>query len=182
VTTATVYLYTGSATLANPTAGTLRGQNTITVTTADATGVYSSTYSKMKAANATMTVNSASALTSNTDGTTSIVNGGVGYIGLTLKDAFAQTLGNGALIATATNNVQVAWGSVSSTSTTVAVQSTNSYGELQVKQGSANLNKPVTTTVSFTYNGIVIIHVILHFMFLKIPLIKLPNTQHILNL
>ena len=152
VTTATVYLYTGSATLANPGAGTLVGQNTITVTTADATGVYSSTYSKIKADNANMTA-STSVPSSNTDGTTSIVNGGVGYIGVNLKDAFAQTLGSGALIATATNNVQVEWGAVSATSTSVAVYTTYSYATLQVKQGTANKNKPVTTTVSFTYNG-----------------------------
>jgi hypothetical protein len=156
VTTMTVYLYTGTATtLANPGAGTLVGQNTVTVTTADATGAYSSTYSRIKADNADMTA-STSVPSSNTDGTTSIVNGGVGYIGVNLKDAFAQTLGSGALIATATNNVQVEWGAVSSNSTSVAVYTTYSYATLQVKQGTANKNKPVTTTVSFTYNGVAV--------------------------
>jgi hypothetical protein len=151
VTSATVYLYTGSATLANPSAGTLVGQSNITVTSVDASDSYSPTYSYIKANNATdSTPNS---LASNTDGTTSIVNGGVGYIAVNLNDAFAVDLSAGALIATATNNVQIAWGSVSSTSTTVAVKSDYSYGQVQVKQGSANLNKPVTTTVSFTYNG-----------------------------
>jgi len=151
VTSATVYLYTGAATLANPSLGTLVGQIAITVTSSDVSGAYASTYSYLKADNATIT---ASSLASNTDGTTKIVNGGIGYIGVNLNDAFGGTLGNGALIATATNNVIAKWGSTpGSADSNVAVSSTNSYGTLQVKQGAANANKPVTTTVTFTWNG-----------------------------
>jgi len=157
VTSATVYFYSNTGTtLVNPSAGTLNGQITITVTTADATGTYSSTYSKIQASNAAVSATATTVPSSNTDVQTSIVNGGTGYVGLTLKDAFGVTLGAGALIATATNNVQVGWGSVSSTSSTVAVKSDYSYGDLLVKQGSVNLNKPVTTTISFTYNGVAV--------------------------
>jgi len=152
VTSATVYYYSGaSTTIDNPSLGTLRGQIAITVTSSDVTGAYASTYSYLKADNATI---SASSLASNTDGTTKIVNGGIGYIGVNLNDAFGGTLGNGALIATATNNVIAKWGSTpGSADSNVAVSSTNSYGTLQVKQGAANANKPVTTTVTFTWNG-----------------------------
>jgi hypothetical protein len=157
VTSATVYFYSNTGTtLVNPSAGTLNGQITIAVTTADATGTYSSTYSKIQASNAAVSATATTVPSSNVDVQTSIVNGGTGYVGLTLKDAFGVTLGAGALIATATNNVQVGWGSVSSTSSTVAVKSDYSYGDLLVKQGSANLNKPVTTTISFTYNGVAV--------------------------
>jgi len=157
VTTASVSLYYGSSVSAtDPTNGTLGGYITITVTSTNKAGVVSVADSYVKATNYTNSAGNSSPTTS-ADGTTSIANGGVGYIGVTLNDAYGSNYTANVLEASATNNVIVKWNAApASTETSVAVTTSTVYGELQVKQGTANANKPVTTVVTIKADGVVV--------------------------
>jgi len=158
VTTATVsYYYGASVTLSNPTNGTLGGAMTITVSSASKSGVLSIADSYVKATNYTNTA-SESSPSSSADGTTTIANGGVGYIGVSLNDGYGDNYTANVLEASATNNVIVNWDSApsSTTGTSTDVETSKNYAELQVKQGTANSNKPVTTVVTIKADGVVV--------------------------
>jgi hypothetical protein len=60
---------------------------------------------------------------------------------------------NGVLQANATNGAIVAWDAAPSVQASFAVK-TGTGGVLQIKQGTANENKPVTTTITVSYNGV----------------------------
>jgi hypothetical protein len=95
----------------------------------------------------------------NVDSTTSsVVNGSCAYIAFDLMDAYGANLAVGAVVATssstdATVTFNAAAASATSTSTAVMADSaTDDY----VAVCQATANKPVTTTVSVSYNGTLI--------------------------
>ncbi len=95
-------------------------------------------------------------LTSSSDvaNSTTVVNGGTGYVNVLARDGWAQTMAtNGVLQANATNGAIVAWDAAPSVQASFAVK-TGTGGVLQIKQGTANENKPVTTTITVSYNGV----------------------------
>jgi hypothetical protein len=84
-------------------------------------------------------------------------NSETAYIALDLKDAYSASLsGAGSLIATATNNAVVSWDAAASVQTSTAYLGTRGAigTELYVTQGLANEDKPVTTTVTISLDGV----------------------------
>jgi len=156
VSTATVYLYTGNSTTAtSPTLGTLSGKVVITVTSTNVAGSYSPVYSTVAFDDADIT--SPSSQADSVDDGTYVANGGYGYIGVNLLDAFASTLGAGVLTASATNGVVCDWeANPTAVSTSNPVYTSASYATLHCAQGAVNKNKPVTTTVTINWNGTVV--------------------------
>ena len=95
-------------------------------------------------------------LTSSSDvaDSTTVVNGGTGYVNVLARDGWAQTVAtNGVLQANATNGAIVSWDATPSVQASFAVK-TGTGGVLYVKQGTANENKPVVTTITVSYNGV----------------------------
>jgi len=98
------------------------------------------------------------------DSAARIANGGTAHLAVRIMDgqstpAIVTTAG--VFGATATNGAIVSWdGSTSlaleSSSAVEAVAAGNQFNTLYVKQGAANKNKPMTTSVSVTYNGAVV--------------------------
>ena len=94
-------------------------------------------------------------LTSSSDvaDSTTVVNGGTGYVNVLARDGWAQTMAtSGVLQANATNGAIVSWDATPSVQASFAVK-TGTGGVLYVKQGTANENKPVVTTITVSYNG-----------------------------
>lgn len=94
-------------------------------------------------------------LTSSVDvaGSTTVTNGGTGYINIRAMDAYAAQLStSGVIQASATGGAVVAWDAAPSTQVNSAAK-TGTAGVLYVVQGTANENSPVTTTVTITFNG-----------------------------
>jgi len=94
-------------------------------------------------------------LTSSVDvaGSTTVTNGGTGYINIRAMDAYAAQLStSGVIQASATGGAVVAWDAAPSTQVNAAAK-TGTAGVLYVVQGTANENSPVTTTVTITFNG-----------------------------
>ena len=87
------------------------------------------------------------------DSSTVVVNSGTAYVNVLARDGWAQTMStSGVLQATASNNAIVAWDSTPTTEVSFAAK-TGTGGVLYVKQGAANADKPVTTTITVSYNG-----------------------------
>jgi len=85
-----------------------------------------------------------------------VVNGATSYINLNLVDAYENSLsGAGVLSASATNGAVINWDSAPSVQSSVAYLSTRGATgtELWVTQGTANKDKPITTTVTITLDG-----------------------------
>ena len=100
----------------------------------------------------------AGTLTSSVDVATAVAvtNGGTGYINIRAMDAYAAQLStSGVIQASATGGAVVAFDAAPSTQVN-AVAKTGTAGVLYVVQGTANENKPVTTTVTITFNGTVL--------------------------
>jgi hypothetical protein len=96
-----------------------------------------------------------------TDETTGLIrsNGETAYIALDFKDAYTAALsGAGSLVASATNGAVINWDSAPSVQTSNAYLATRGAvgTELYVIQGTANKDKPVTTTVTITLDGKVV--------------------------
>ena len=99
---------------------------------------------------------SAGTLTSSADvaGSTTVVNEGTAYVNVLARDGWAQTMStSGVLQATATNGAIVAFDAAPSTEVSFAAK-TGTGGVLHIKQGTANANKPVTTTITVSFNGV----------------------------
>jgi len=97
-------------------------------------------------------------LTSSVDvaGSTTVTNGNTGYINIRAMDAYAAQLStNGVIQASATGGAVVAFDAAPSTQVNAAAK-TGVAGVLYVVQGTANENKPVSTTVTITFNGTVL--------------------------
>ena len=95
-------------------------------------------------------------LTSSADvaGSTTVVNDGTAYVNVLARDGWAQTMStSGVLQATATNGAIVAFDAAPSTEVSFAAK-TGTGGVLHIKQGAANANKPVTTTITVSFNGV----------------------------
>jgi len=168
-TTMTVRLYTGAATtwstsaaaaLAAPTLGTLSGQITVTIASASVAGVVSPALSKIYYSDATVD--------STDDGQTadadaSVLNlGGLGCLNIQLNDGYGQdiTSATGLLTATATNNAVLAFAAADCAAGTTAgsafqAGSTATPADV-VLSVAAPSSAPLSTTVTISYNGIVI--------------------------
>lgn len=151
---------------------TVNGSGTITITQKKKVGattsvidiktIYAGTTSKTDVFSAgdslgrVQDTSTAGTLTSSVDvaGSTTVVNGGTGYVNVLALDGWAQTMStNGVLQATATNGAVVAWDSTPSTQVSFGAK-TGVGGVLYVTQGTANADKPLTTTITVAYNGI----------------------------
>jgi len=90
-----------------------------------------------------------------------IANGGKAYIDVRIMDGKstpAIVTSAGVFGATATNGAVVSWSgsdSLQSSSDSEVVAAGNQFNRLTVWQGTANKDKPLTTTVTVTYNGVV---------------------------
>ena len=153
---------------------TVNGSGTITVTqkkkvgsaisTIDIKTIYAGTVAKtdvLSVANSFVRVqdtSTAGTLASSVDvtGSTVVVNDGTGYVNVLAKDAYDATLStNGVLQASATGGAIVSWDASPSTQVPFAAK-TGVGGVLYVKQGSADINKPVNTTITVSFNGTVL--------------------------
>jgi hypothetical protein len=141
--------------------GSLIQRYTITVAAASVAGIYSPTFSAVRA----VLVGSAGAAeTSNVDEalSTSIVNAAssVAFINVNLKDAYNVTLDSlGALTMEATNGAGLAWnasGGASTTGFNLIAVATDTSGTLTVARPAAAANKPLSTTVTVKWNGAVV--------------------------
>ena len=84
---------------------------------------------------------------------TTVTNGGTGYINIRAMDAYAAQLStSGVIQASATGGAVVAFDGAPTTQVNAAAK-TGTAGVLYVVQGTANENKPVATTVTITFNG-----------------------------
>jgi hypothetical protein len=84
---------------------------------------------------------------------TVVANNGTGYVNVLAKDGYGDTMStSGVIQASATNGVIVAWDAAPSTEVSFAAK-TGTGGVLHIKQGTANANKPVTTTITVSFNG-----------------------------
>ena len=124
---------------------------TIYATTVAKTDVYSSTdsFGRVQADG------TAGTLASNVDvaGSTVVTNGSTGYVNVLAKDGYAATMSTaGVLQAAATNGAVVAWDAAPVTQVSFAAK-TGTGGVLYVKQGTANADKPVSTTKTITFTG-----------------------------
>ena len=145
---------TNFTTLATRGDGTVRGNVTVTVVAASAGGSYSAANS------ACYRADSATAVAA--DSTTDLQDGASAYIQLNLNDAYGSDLPNGNLVATATNGGLISIGTgtqaVGTASTVVAydngASATDTYGTVRLSQPTAG--KPLTSTVTVTYNGTVV--------------------------
>jgi hypothetical protein len=150
---------------------TVNGAGTVTVTqkkkvgsttsTIDIKTIYAGTTTKtniLSVADSYVRVqdtSTAGTLTSSADvaGSTTVVDGGTGYINIRAMDAYASALStSGVLIASATNGAVVAFDGAPSVQIS-SVAKTGVGGVLYVTQGTANANKPVATTVTISFNG-----------------------------
>ena len=153
---------------------TVNGAGTVTVTqkkkvgsttsTIDIKTIYAGTTAKTNVLSVTdsyvrvQDTSTAGTLTSSVDVATAVAvtNGGTGYINIRAMDAYAAQLStSGVIQASATGGAVVAFDAAPSTQVN-AVAKTGTAGVLYVVQGTANENKPVTTTVTITFNGTVL--------------------------
>jgi hypothetical protein len=181
VTSYTLSMYTTTSTenaLAAPTAaqvgpatiisgaqskGTLVQRYLVTVATTSVSGVYSAADSYFAGA----ACSTADAQETNVDATDSLsINNGVSpaaCININLRDAYNVSLAaKGALIITATNGAGIGYkddGSVTSAASEfnlTQVSSTSADGKITVVKPAARVNKSFSTTVSVSWNGVVV--------------------------
>ena len=161
--TLSAYKGDGAGTLPDSTLGlargTLYGQITVTVVATGNAGTYSAVYS---ACNMTRTATASGAATNavadgvDTSGSTAINNGLTGHMVFALRDTYGTLLSTGLpVIATATNGALVDI----STTASAAVSSTDidsgvTAATVSVAQSVANA--PLTTTITLSYNGVVV--------------------------
>lgn len=150
---------------------TINGAGTVTVTqkkkvgatvsTVDIKTIYAGTTAKTNLLSVVdsfvrvQDTSTAGTLASSVDvaGSTVVVDAGTGYVNVLAKDGYGATLStNGVLQATATNGAIVAWDASPSVEVSTSAK-TGVGGVLYVKQGTANTNKPVNTTITVSFNG-----------------------------
>jgi hypothetical protein len=146
----TISFYTGATTYASPDAGTLSGVLNVTVVATSAGSVYSAADSLCN-----LGVTSTSAAATDVTGASLRKNGDSAFIAIALEDAYGVALDAGATVATATNGAYV--NIVASGTTTKGTGSTavsaSAPTNLNVVVSQPTANKPVSTTVTITYNG-----------------------------
>jgi hypothetical protein len=150
---------------------TVNGAGTVTVTqkkkvgsttsTIDIKTIYAATTAKTNVLSVSdsyvrvQDTSTAGTLASNVDvaGSTTVVDGGTGYVNIRAMDAYAAVLStSGVIVASATNGAVVAFDGAPSVQIS-SVAKTGVGGVLYVTQGTANVNKPVATTVTISFNG-----------------------------
>jgi len=135
--------------------GTLKAAVNVTIATTSASGTYSASESLVNL------VSDATAAATGTDvaGANIVANGSAGYIAIDLYDPYGVSLtGVGALVITGTNGAGIAFAGASSAGTPVnitAVSNTTS-GTITVGRPAALANKGFSTTVSISWNGVVV--------------------------
>ena len=88
-------------------------------------------------------------------GSTTVVNDGTGYVNVLAKDGYGDNMStSGVIQANATGGAIIAWDGTPTTQVSSAAK-TGTGGVLYVKQGTNNANKPVTTTITVSFNGTV---------------------------
>jgi len=131
-----------------PSRGTLVGQVVVTVTAASVAGVYSSAYSLC---NLDTSATTASATSTDGSGSSSRADGEYGYINFTIKDGYNTEITAGdVLSASATNGALIGFGTTPGAGST-AISTADNSSTITIGQPTAN--KPVTTTVTLTFNG-----------------------------
>ena len=167
-TSMTIQLYNGtgtttwasaSAAVANPTAGTLNGQITVTLAATSTAGVLSLANSGVYyAANATNYGLTADTTASTTAGP-SVAYNVVDYLTVRAKDAYASAISStsGILQVTATNGAlaNVGYQTVSTPTYSTAYLTNNSPDGAMIAVSNPT-KAPLTTTVTVTYNGTVV--------------------------
>ena len=165
---------TTAVNLPSPVLVNVTGEGTVTITqkkkvgstisTIDIKTIYASTTAKtniLSVADSFVRVqdtSTAGTLASSVDvaGSTTVVDGGTGYVNVLTKDGYGATLStSGVLQATATNGAIVAFDAAPTVEVS-ATAKTGVGGVLYVKQGTANAGKPVNTTITVTFNGTVL--------------------------
>ena len=165
---------TTAVNLPSPVLVNVTGEGTVTITqkkkvgstisTIDIKTIYASTTAKtniLSVADSFVRVqdtSTAGTLASSVDvaGSTTVVDGGTGYVNVLTKDGYGATLStSGVLQATATNGAIVAFDAAPAVEVS-ATAKTGVGGVLYVKQGTANAGKPVNTTITVTFNGTVL--------------------------
>jgi len=153
---------------------TVNGAGTVTVTqkkkvgsttsTIDIKTIYAGTTAKtnvLSVADSYVRVqdtSTAGTLTSSVDvaGSTTVSDGGTAYVNIRAMDAYAAQLStSGVIQATATNGAVVNFDAAPSVQVSSAAK-TGVSGVLYVTQGTANANKPLSTTITITFNGTVL--------------------------
>ena len=153
---------------------TVNGAGTVTVTqkkkvgattsTIDIKTIYAGTTAKtnvLSVADSFVRVQDTSTqgtLTSSVDvsGSTTVTDGGTAYVNIRAMDAYAAQLStSGVIQATASNGAVVNFDASPSVQVFSAAK-TGVAGVLYVTQGTANANKPVSTTITISFNGTVL--------------------------
>ena len=137
--------------------GSLKQRYVVTVATTSVSGAYSAGDSLVN------TVASASTAATGVDetGSSTIANSAasVGYIAMDLYDAYGVSLdGLGALVISGTNGAGIAYAGASSagTPTNVTAVSTDTSGTITVARPTAFAGKGFSTTVTISWNGVVV--------------------------
>jgi hypothetical protein len=106
------------------------------------------------------TASTAATTTSLKDSADRIANGGYAHVAVRVMDGTAN---GGAILttagifgATATNGAVIDWNASSTLQSSSAYETATGYNTLTVWQGTANENKPMSTVVTVTYNGVVL--------------------------
>ena len=142
--------------------GTLKQRYLVTVATTSLSGVYSASESYIAGRVAAADNTTA---TSDEDGSLSISSqsDARAYININLNDAYGVALGGkGALIISGTNGALIGYdanGGATSAATSfnlTQVSSTSSSGAITVSKPAARANKSFSTTISISWNGVVV--------------------------
>jgi len=154
---ATTSTWADAATAATyPTLGTLQGQITVTIASASESGVMSPSKSKLYYSDSTGSPDDGK--TSDADAAT-LNLGGVGCVNVQLNDGYGQdiTSGTGLLTATATNNAIIAFAAANCVAGTIAGSAfyTSDPSDV-VLSVAAPSSAPLSTTVTFAYNGVTV--------------------------
>jgi hypothetical protein len=149
---------TAAAAAASPTLGTLKGQITVTIASGSEAGVMVPSKSKLYYSDAT--VDSTDDGQSADADAASLNLGGLGCINIQLNDGYGQdiTSTTGLLTATATNNAVLAFAAADCAAGTVAGSAflgTTSPADV-VLSVSAPSSAPLSTTVTVSWNGVVV--------------------------
>jgi len=140
--------------------GTLKQRYLVTVAATSASGVYNAgeSYIAVEAAAADNTTTTTDAANANI-----IANGSAGYININLNDAYGVALGGkGALIITGTNGALIGYDAGGAATTAASsfnltqVSSSSSSGAITVARPTAMADKGFSTTVSISWNGVVV--------------------------
>ena len=160
-TTMTIQNFVGSGVGATtPTTGTLRSQIIVTVATTSVAGVYSSAKSLVNTAVEGNSTNAGVDVVNATTGSASLIPAGAkAQVNFTLKDAYSAALGDDVMVFTATNGALVNYnGTVGTTSTPTGNTQVASDSDGSITVIQPDPTKPLTTTVTATYAGTVVVN------------------------